>query len=878
MRNEKRTDRVLIALALIILLIAGGLFHFDSWMWGGSGERGEPIGKVAEKSGDVRLKYEGELKWQRARPGDSLVYNDAIFSGAGSEAKLNLGESQMTVTENTLIVLRRDSNVNFLNLNYGTLLGKIAKQDKLIIDTGDGRKMEFETSSGAQIILHKVGKKTQLDVTSGTAKVKIEGKDYQLDTSNKLTIAEKPVLSKKVNNRLRALRPLKDQVIYSEEPIKIPFAWAWESVRSESPDDRYTLEFSSTPDFSKIQTRKEVAGLTTELGVSKSLSLYYRVRGPEKSVSQTERVKFVRLTRPIIVSPVAEQQFTIEEGQVEYPVVIEFKRPEASTVWFQLASDPEFKSVFENLNTGDQRLVRRMPAGDFFIRARGDFGGDHATAWGESVHFKVNPAPQELRLVQRSRARKVIIPNRLYPGNLYRASDTSVSRYLTDKGLLRNFFGVPKDAFDKLKVQLPSTGEEIEQTDAGWPVAKARPGRYKYTYSLEKEGFKPSPKSSPGTLEIAMEPPRPIGEANYTPIAPDGTVDADWQFTPILFAGSYDVEVATEPGFQAPQEFRTREAVAKTSLTAGESYFWRARARDRQGRIISEFSQPHRLKPISGVPQMLAQNRRPAQKDTTNDTTRIRRKAERLKRDEDWIHNGWWAWLGSGMNYTNYKQSAPNFSTASTENVKGPSNYFETGYTGVRGWGGVVSYKSTPGEVLIDQLPDGVTFDGASYTWTTVSIEGIMRRLSGFKLLGRPILMGFRAGLQQHHMPFLIYNADDSILNLSYNTMRTASLGLLAEMNRKRWTYYWLMRYQYPFSTQADGSSSFEIKPTFGFDGSIGTSYNMTAQVKLGMFWYGQWHQFNFTHSSATSAGTQTVSGFQSLFYSNVDLRLGIDF
>ncbi len=42
----------------------------------------------------------------------------------------------MTVNENTLIVLRRENDVNFLNLNYGTLFGKLGKGEKLVIETG----------------------------------------------------------------------------------------------------------------------------------------------------------------------------------------------------------------------------------------------------------------------------------------------------------------------------------------------------------------------------------------------------------------------------------------------------------------------------------------------------------------------------------------------------------------------------------------------------------------------------------------------------------------------------------------------------------------------------------------------------------------------
>lgn len=862
MRNkDNRTDRILILIALIILLTAGGLFYFDSWMWGGKRDRGDVIGLIAQKSGDVRLKFEGDLKWQRAGSGDNLVYNDAVYAGSGSEAQLNLGESKMTVTENTLVVLRRQDNVNFLNLNYGTLFGKVAKADKVVIDTGDGKKVEFSTASGANIILHKVGKNTQLEVTSGTADVMINGKKRRIDSSDKLLLSDNVQVSKAGGDKLKIIRPLKDQTIYSEDPTQIEFAWMWEVPRLNRPEDKYTLEFSNQPTFKSIHARKDVqAAFSTSMKVSNSLSLYFRVKGPGGAVSQTERVRFVRINKPVIIHPVAGQRFSIPDGQ-SAAVSVEFKRPQGTSVWYQVAGDPEFKNVVINQSTMDPKVLTQLALGDYYVRARGDFG-ERMTEWTDGVPFRVERFV-ELRLSGRPPG-KIIIPNRNYPERFYNSPESQVRGYLAGIGLLRDFFQLPPDSFDEVKVQFENGGRElITQGDGGWPVDKLRPGNYNYQYMISKAGARPSPWSGSRRVEIIMEAPRPIGEAEYGEVDASGMAEAQWQFTPLLFAHTYDIEVANEPGFNRPMEFKTASTTARTQLQAGEAYFWRARARDRQGHIISEFSEPQRLKPLTYIPKMLARNdRRPQAAE------RVRTKVERVKED-DWIHNGWWAWIGSGMNFTKYDQSVPNGSTLSAQDQRGPSQYFETGYTGDKGWGGVFSYKSTPGKIIIDK---GAAFE-AEYTWKTISLEGIMRKLTNLKVFGRPILMGFRAGIQRHETPYVHVDVNGDPL-LKQNNMTTASLGLLAELNRRRWNYYWLMRYQYPFSTTSEGASQWEITPTFAFDGSVGLSYNLTPRTKLGAFWYGQWHQYNFVYSD----GTQTNAGFQSLFYSSADLRLGIDF
>ena len=104
--RQDRTDRIIVILAMLVLVGAVGLFYFDGWMWGTSLVRGARIGVVSSRQGDVRVKFAGELKWQKAMAGQELMYNDSIYAGGASEADLKLGESVLRVTENTLIVLR----------------------------------------------------------------------------------------------------------------------------------------------------------------------------------------------------------------------------------------------------------------------------------------------------------------------------------------------------------------------------------------------------------------------------------------------------------------------------------------------------------------------------------------------------------------------------------------------------------------------------------------------------------------------------------------------------------------------------------------------------------------------------------------------------
>ena len=119
MKRDNRTDRILVLVALAVFFVASGLFYFDGWIWGNRHDRGDHIGIVAARSGDVRMKFNGDLKWQRASDGQDLIYNDSIYAGAGAHAQLQMGESEMVISENTMIVLRRDQNTNFSSSSKG---------------------------------------------------------------------------------------------------------------------------------------------------------------------------------------------------------------------------------------------------------------------------------------------------------------------------------------------------------------------------------------------------------------------------------------------------------------------------------------------------------------------------------------------------------------------------------------------------------------------------------------------------------------------------------------------------------------------------------------------------------------------------------------
>ena len=107
---------------------------------------------------------------------------------------------------------------------------------------------------------------------------------------------------------------------------------------------------------------------------------------------------------------------------------------------------------------------------------------------------------------------------------------------------------------------------------------------------------------------------------------------------------------------------------------------------------------------------------------------------------------------------------------------------------------------------------------------------------------------------------------ENNALHMMQVTSANASIGGMLEWTFNRWRYYWNARYQYPVSLS---SASSQLKTSFAFDSSLGTAYYVTRQFKTGLYWYGQWQQFNFTSSDAAivNSGSQAPHGPDSAGY-----------
>jgi hypothetical protein len=222
-----------------------------------------------------------------------------------------------------------------------------------------------------------------------------------------------------------------------------------------------------------------------------------------------------------------------------------------------------------------------------------------------------------------------------------------------------------------------------------------------------------------------------------------------------------------------------------------------------------------------------------------------------------------WLWIGLGTNFQYYRQTIPSIEgDAIFQNIQGPTAVFRAGFLGAS-LGLDISVNDTPGKM---EGSSSLTVTNGSYHWQSLSAEGLYRLPSQWLL---------RFGIQHHVTPFMVLDATTANLDVRTNTLSMLTAGfdrsfILSEKLRAEWA----MRYQQPVVSGSGDGSPFSVSPKFTFDGSIGGVYLLTKTQRLGVYWYGQWHEYSFDYGR----GAGQFSGQQTLFYSSLDMRYGLEF
>gem|GEM_PF-2656384 len=357
-KKIKKPDTVLVLAALAALLVSVWMIFDDQGFFKGSLSRTQhAIGYISVNQGDVRFKEDQALQWFPAHKNQSLIYDDSIFVGARSKALLQIGNSPLEVTENSLIVLRKVKSFNILNLSFGTLSGQLSPNEKLIIESENGKRIEVNTKEKAKIVVStsKSGE-TRIRVLSGQAEVHAEGKTQSLSAGalflkNKSTVAaaSEPPLVMEPKVLPKVLKPVDGQLYHREFPMD-PL-----SLEFDVPKD-FTHSWFQIFDQNDLKTplvNKAVAGRQASLSLPDG-GYVIRVRGMKTSGPPGPWSKLSLF--------MVESRISIDPNGVSAPTLSEQEKPQPPVKTKALASREKPKSPPEKIQPQTPAPQREVAA------------------------------------------------------------------------------------------------------------------------------------------------------------------------------------------------------------------------------------------------------------------------------------------------------------------------------------------------------------------------------------------------------------------------------------------------------------------------------------------------------------------------------------
>jgi hypothetical protein len=240
-----------------------------------------------------------------------------------------------------------------------------------------------------------------------------------------------------------------------------------------------------------------------------------------------------------------------------------------------------------------------------------------------------------------------------------------------------------------------------------------------------------------------------------------------------------------------------------------------------------------------------------------------------VQEDPSGLFKEFWIWGGWGPNFSSVNQSVPGLSNIDFGGIGKSSTSLNAGFWVLDDVGLNLSYRDTPGEAKSSQT---MTVNNGDYHWKTIGVEVLVR---SEKNVASKQDLNFRLGIQQTQLPFLVpINA--ASINMTEASITNLTLGFeYKKLLREKFRFEWMLRYQQPIASSGEVGETLTVKPRLTFDTSIGTAYEFSKNIYLGVYWYNQYQKFNFDYNN--NAGV-AFTGSQTTFFSTFDLRLGVEF
>lgn len=606
-----RFDRLLIITAAVVMLVSSVAIFEDRWLFtllSSSEDLTEKIGFAKTSVNDVRRRHGTAFSWLPLEKNAKIYQGDSIFTGEKSEAVIltDRGE-QISISPNSLVVINAKTDSIRLDIDYGSVLGQVGRDKKLLIGSG-GDVTEFKGDDALVKIDVSEGKNLKVNVLEGQVEVASKDGRKTLGPNQQAEISDAGAVVDPSDIRIELLSPVPDRILKPDEARDLMFTW-----RSSYPFSEFTVEVSRDPEFSSPLVREKVnRSIFRPTGIPPNERLYWRVLailrpelGPAKSTVSAFTV--AEDNPPAVTFPRDNMKLSFEEQPIEegrqVKVVTQWQARSASNRWeIQFARSPDFSEQLRILeSTSPSADLGSLDDGTYYLRVRAKDWAE--AAWSNPTAFSILRKPaamlrppavltseDEFILVTRSEG--------FTAEQIRQASPSEFVQYVesipelawnTIPGATSYEIQIAKDpsfsnvVLNDLTAATRYSWNTVNLGQFYWRTRSVSPGNRKGPYTKAQPLMV---KLSPPKSLIPEKVVEEVTSLSFMESAPPPFI---LQWTPTLYAEKYEIEFDKSPAFAKPLKVFTNFAFKKVQAPTAGVYYWRVRSLDVSGRPITEW-------------------------------------------------------------------------------------------------------------------------------------------------------------------------------------------------------------------------------------------------------------------------------------------------
>lgn len=615
-RNFEKLDRAILISAAVMLFVSLVLILDEDILFS-IGKREianlEKIGSAKVSENDVRRRFKTNFSWATLKKSSDVYQGDSIFTGDASQAVIetNNGE-EIIISANSLVVINTRKDSILLNMEYGSVQGKIGKDSKLLI-ASDNKITELSGSDATLKLDIQKGKKLVVNVLAGEVKLKSDRGTEVLNKDQAAELGDKLQIIDPSKARIELVSPFANKRLRGKELENLTFNW-----KSSFPFAEYEVEIASDPQFKKVvMTQKTDQNYLKPKDLPEGSNLYWRVKAKTQKSAETSSNSmsfFVATsTPPHLDSPGQDQRFDwVDEGLDEsqglalsfnWTPVSEFPKFE-----LQVARDDKFIDLIATeMMKGTSWTSPVLKPGTYFWRVRG--WETSPGPWSAlSRFFVIRKASDFIR------APKILTKDDQFILKIKKnVSAERIASIKDPKKAGPLIESLPTFQWEEMKNALQykmeiSKGPDFKEVRLRASVNSNKftwkspvPGDYYWRVQVVNKEGKSGVFSPPRKISLAFAPPSSDTQDYIVEEVPDLNLLNStpppfllkWQ--PTILSTEYEVEFDETPEFTKPLVIKTDGPSKKVQAPKVGTYYWRVRSLNKNGVATSSYSSAYKI-------------------------------------------------------------------------------------------------------------------------------------------------------------------------------------------------------------------------------------------------------------------------------------------